>query len=105
MTTACAQQVDLAATPYHHCVNRYVRRAFLCGEDSHSGKNFDHHKQWLVDQLAKLAYIFAVDICAYAVMSNHDHVVLRIKDSSAHQHYRTINRTNEIAKNYSAYKK
>ncbi len=78
MTTARAQQVDLAATPYYHCVNRCVRRAFLCGEDSHSGQNYDHRKQWVVDQLAKLASIFAVDICAYAVMSNHYHVVLRI---------------------------
>lgn len=78
MTTARAQQVDLAATSYYHCVNRCVRRAFLCGEDAHTGQSYEHRKQWVVDQLARLASIFAVDICAYAVMSNHYHVVLRI---------------------------
>jgi REP element-mobilizing transposase RayT len=78
MTIARRRQVCLAETPYYHCIARCVRRAFLCGDDHYSGKNFDHRKQWLVDKIKRLSGIFAVDICAYAVMSNHYHLVLHI---------------------------
>src|ERR1039457_6121955 len=29
----------------YHCIVRCVRRAFLCGEDPVSGKNYDHSKE------------------------------------------------------------
>jgi REP element-mobilizing transposase RayT len=60
-----------------------VRRAFLCGEDTYSGNNFEHRKQWLLDRIAAQADVFAVEICAYAVMSNHYHLVIRIDESQA----------------------
>ncbi len=73
-----AQQVSLEATTYYHCISRCVRRAFLCGQDPLTGKSFDHRKQWLVDRMKQLAAIFAIDICAYGLLSNHFHVILHI---------------------------
>jgi len=78
MTIPRRTQVSLEATPYYHCIARCVRRAFLCGEDSYSGVNFDHRRQWLTDRIKLISDIFAIDICAYAIMSNHYHVVLRV---------------------------
>jgi putative transposase len=83
MMLARCQQISLEETPFYHCLARCVRRAFLCGEDSLSGRNFEHRKPWIVDKLKELAEIFAIDVCAYAVMSNHYHVVLRVDSGRA----------------------
>ena len=83
MTRARNQLVSLDATPYYHCISRCVRRAYLCGDDPVSGKNFDHRKVWLVERMKQLAAVFAVDICAYAVMSNHYHLVLHVDRKAA----------------------
>jgi REP element-mobilizing transposase RayT len=76
-------QIDVDATPYYHCISRCVRRAFLCGQDGLTGRNFDHRKAWVVGKLAELSEIFAIRICAYAVLSNHFHLVLRIDTERA----------------------
>ncbi len=60
--------VSLADAPYYHCISRCVRWAFLCGQDRFSGRCHDHRKQWLVERFKLLTEVFAIDICAYAVM-------------------------------------
>jgi len=83
MTQARETQICLAETPYYHCYVRCVRRAYLCGEDHSTGENYDHRKQWIASRLRYLSYIYAIDVCAYAVMSNHYHVVLHVDQTRA----------------------
>jgi putative transposase len=78
MTQPRRMLIDPRETPYVHCVSRCVRRTFLFGDDPLTGRNFDHRRQWIVDKLAMLGGVFAIDVCAYAVMSNHYHAVLHV---------------------------
>jgi putative transposase len=63
----------------YHCYTRCVRRAFLCGVDTLTLRDFSHRKAWMVDRLRSLAAIFAVEVCAYAIMETHYHTILRTR--------------------------
>ena len=75
--------VSLQDTPYYHCIARCVRRAWLWGVDEYAGKDYSHRKQWVTERLAQLANIFSIEICAYAVMSNHYHLLLYVNRQRA----------------------
>ena len=83
MTTARKQLVSVDATPYYHCVSRCVRRSFLCGKDPVTNKSYEHRRDWIEHKIYALSQVFCVDICAYAVMSNHYHLVLHINKEEA----------------------
>lgn len=81
MTKPREQLVSLEETPYYHCVCRCVRRAFLCGKDS--GRSFEHRRGWILDRIKQISSVFTVDIAAYAIMSNHYHIVIHIDKARA----------------------
>jgi REP element-mobilizing transposase RayT len=83
MTKPRSTLVSLDDTSWYHCVCRCVRRAFLCGEDRLTGQNFDHRRGWIAERMKELAQVFAIDIAAYAVMSNHYHLVAHVDRSRA----------------------
>jgi hypothetical protein len=55
----------------YHVISRCVRRAFLCGDQA------EHRRTWVRDLIRQATGAFAVDVLAYAVMSNHLHIVVR----------------------------
>ena len=81
MTQSRSSLISLSDTPYYHCISRCVRRAFLCGEDHYSGQSFSHRRQWMIDRIRALSDIFAINVCAYSIMSNHYHLVLHVNEA------------------------
>ena len=55
----------------------------MCGKDELTGQNFEHRREWIEEKLTVLNDVFAIDISAYAIMSNHTHLVLCIDIESA----------------------
>ena len=78
MTISRRKLIEPQITPFYHVINRCVRRAYLCGDDPYNGKNYHHRRGWIVNKIKQLAAVFCIDVCAYAVMSNHYHLVLKI---------------------------
>jgi hypothetical protein len=60
-----------------HVMNRVVRRCFLFGDDPVTGKNFDHRKVWIEDQLRIQSANFGIDLIGFAILSNHFHLIVR----------------------------
>jgi REP element-mobilizing transposase RayT len=83
MTRPRATLVSPSDTPWYHVVSRCVRRAFLCGRDHATGRDFSHRRGWIETKVKELAAVFALDVAAYAIMSNHYHLVLRLAPERA----------------------
>jgi REP element-mobilizing transposase RayT len=81
MTYPRSHLVDSDGGTYHVC-SRCVRRSFLCGVDELTGRNFSHRRQWIQTRILELSKIFSISIYAYAVMSNHYHIVLSIDSNT-----------------------
>ena len=83
MTKPRSQQISLDDTPFYHCVSRCVRRAFLCGFDTLTNRSFEHRRQHIQDDMLRLASVFYIDIAAFAVLSNHYHLLLHVRRDDA----------------------
>ncbi len=83
MTTPRKAQIILSQTKHYHCIIRCVRQARICGFDKFSGRNYEHRRRWIEARLFRLAKVFTIEICAYAIMHNHAHFVLHVDDKLA----------------------
>ncbi|MDN3680545.1 transposase [Vibrio tapetis subsp. quintayensis] len=83
MATARKQLISVDATPYYHCVSRCVRQSYLCGEDTTTNMSYEHRREWIEHKIQSLTHTYCIDVCAYAVMSNHYHAVLHINKDKA----------------------
>ena len=70
-----SRTVDPAACAVYHCVSRCARRLFLIADAVRA--------DWIVRRLEFLASVFAVDVLEYAVLSNHVHLILRLRPELA----------------------
>lgn len=78
MTQARSHLIPSGASGTYHCAQRCVRRAFLCGIDHYTNQSFEHRKTWVEARIALIGECFSVAVYAYAVMSNHLHLVLHV---------------------------
>ena len=85
MTQPRSQLVDITQAGTYHCINRCVRRSWLCGLDKYLGKSFEHRKSWVEVRILELGNIFACGVHAWAVMSNHLHIVVHMSPSTARE--------------------
>ena len=63
----------------HHTWSRCVQRAFLCGKDPETEQNFDYRRVWIEQLFLYQARVFAVDLCNYDILSNHQHLIVRTR--------------------------
>ena len=85
MTQPRSQLVSIDDTPFYNITSRCVRRSFLCGFDKVNSKNYEHRRDWIEQRIRLLSSIFAIEICAYSVMHNHRHLVIKLNPSEAQQ--------------------
>jgi len=62
--------VQLGEVGVFHCWSRCVRRAWLCGMDPASGKDYEYRRNWICEFEELLASLFAVKVGFHAEESN-----------------------------------
>ncbi|MDN3679932.1 transposase [Vibrio tapetis subsp. quintayensis] len=57
----------------------------MCGDDELTGKSYHHRRDWIEKKMYALSAIYCIDICSYAIMSNHYHLVVHVDKNEAKQ--------------------
>jgi REP element-mobilizing transposase RayT len=83
MTIARQKLINLSQTHHYHCTNKCVQGLFLCGLDRNTGVDYSYRKGWILDLLKYITQYFSIQLCAYAIMSNHYHLVLYVNEPQA----------------------
>lgn len=83
MTRPRSTQISLERTSYYHCMSRCVRKAFLINPDNISKKNYNHRQKIIENKILALSKHFCITVPAYAIMSNHYHVILHVDKEKA----------------------
>ena len=60
MTTARSLVVREGEDTFYHVVSRCVQRAFLCGYDAYTQRDYGYRRQWVVDRWKAAADTFAL---------------------------------------------
>jgi REP element-mobilizing transposase RayT len=76
MAVKRSELIDPENAGYYHLISRCVRRAFLCGKDPETNRDFDYRRRWIENRILELANYFAIEVFSYAVMHNHYHLVV-----------------------------
>ncbi|QFU23552.1 transposase [Shewanella eurypsychrophilus] len=100
--------VSIEDTPFYHCISKCVRQSWLTGVDKFTGKSYEHRRDWVESRILELAEVFAIDVAAYAVMSNHLHLVLRVDifeanswtDKEVVQHWHQLFKGSDITQRF-----
>lgn len=71
--------VDPEQCGIFHCYNRCVQKAYLCGYDKATKKDYSDRKPWILERLRQLCGVFLIDVFKVAVMDNHLHLLARTR--------------------------
>ena len=93
MATPRRLLMNPAFSEVFHCTSRCVRRAFLCGWDPASGRDFEHRRLWIDERISELALYFGISVISSSFISNHFHIV-----PPSRRHPRPAARTGRITR-------
>ncbi|QEG39910.1 hypothetical protein [Roseimaritima ulvae] len=74
-----SEQVAADEVAILHITQRCVRRFRLMGVDPDTKKDYSSRREWIRRRMEALASTFAIDMLAYAILSNHMHLVIRTR--------------------------
>ena len=74
---AFASLADTTLLPHRVALRSSCLAVGFC---DYAGRDYSHRKAWVIERLSLLTSIFTIEVCAFAVMSNHYHLVLFVNE-------------------------